>query len=138
MKLPYTICYVSKADPELSKEEIEDIFKTSIEHNNECTISGILLYSMERFFQILEGEKKEVIELYEDKIRNDPRHHDIMEIYHKPSGKPIFLRYNSKFEIVSTHQDLDRIKTYIDKNSKYGTSNKDILRILEPFILFHN
>lgn len=139
MKLPYTICYTSVAN-NVTESDIEDIFSKTHEHNNKCEIHGVLLYSKEtnRFFQVLEGEKKEVIELYEEKIAKDSRHKEVIEVFHRPTSKPIFFKYSSKFNIVKTSDDLHEIKKYMEEH-KYSKANSEkILRLLEPFFIFYS
>ncbi len=138
MKLPHTICYSSVGN-DLSEEDVENIFRVTSEHNQECEIHGLLLYSKEtnRFFQVLEGEKEEIRELYHRKIRRDSRHTDIIEIFDRPTSKPVFLKYSSKFNLVKTEEDLATIKKYIEEN-KYSKQNAEqIARLMEPFFLFY-
>ncbi|MUP44676.1 BLUF domain-containing protein [Gramella sp. BOM4] len=139
MKLPYTICYTSVAN-DLDEEDVNRIFEVTAKHNNECQIQGLLLYSKEtsRFFQVLEGEKKEVINLYHEKILKDPRHNDITDVFHKPTSKPIFFKYTSKFNLIKTSEDLKEIKRYIEEH-KYSQANSDeVLRLLEPFLILYS
>lgn len=138
MKLPHTICYTSVGN-NLSDQDIEDIFKVTSEHNQECEIHGLLLYSKEtnRFFQVLEGEKQEVKELYQYKICKDKRHTDIIEIFDRPTSKPVFLKYSSKFNLVKTEEDLARIKKYIEENRYSKQNAEQIARLMEPFFLFY-
>jgi len=138
MKLPYTICYTSVAN-NVSHQDVQDIFNKAYQFNYDSEICGMLLYSKEaqRFFQVLEGSKDVVIELYENKIRKDSRHKEIFEIYHRTTSKPIFFDYSTKFAIVRTENDLLKIKEYIERY-KYSLSNSDkILRLLEPFTILY-
>ncbi|TBW29976.1 BLUF domain-containing protein [Gramella sp. KN1008] len=139
MKLPYTICYTSVAN-QLDDDEVNEIFEITARHNNNCKIQGLLLYSKDtnRFFQVLEGEKKEVIKLYHEKILKDPRHSEVTEIFHKPTSKPIFFKYTSKFNLIKSGEDLQEIKKYIEEH-KYSKANSDeVLRLLEPFLILYS
>ena len=121
MKPLHTICYISNAKPELSNREIEEVFEVTSHNNNEFDVSGILLYNMGHFFQVIEGEEEHIIDLYENKIKVDPRHEEIFEVYNKATTKPVFLEYDSKFNIVKTEEDLQKIKDYL-YNVKTSTS----------------
>ena len=115
-------------------------FQKTDQYNNECGINGVLLYSeeTERFFQILEGPKKEVIDLYEQKIKKDSRHEQIMEIFHRSTSKPIFFKYTSQFKLIDTHEDLEMIKKYMEEHEYSKNNSKKVLRLLEPFFLFYS
>ena len=39
--------------------------ESSIRNNGKIDISGVLLYSDQKFLQVLEGEHKQIIELYD-------------------------------------------------------------------------
>lgn len=60
----YAITYVSTATPELANSGVEEVLKFSKEWNNKHNITGLLLYSDGNFFQILEGEKEIVQDLF--------------------------------------------------------------------------
>ena len=73
------IIYISKITNPLSNKEIEQIGNTSIQNNKQINITGTLVFFEKMFFQIIEGDDKEVDRLYE-KIGNDPRHCDILRL----------------------------------------------------------
>ena len=74
------LVYVSAASEDFSREEIFDLLKTSIVNNKERDITGMLLYVKGSFLQILEGEVKQVSELY-DTIMEDDRHKNMVKLY---------------------------------------------------------
>jgi len=130
----YTICYTSKAAPDIQTETLEQIFETTKKNNHDSGIQGILLYGMNTFLQVLEGDKEILIKLYEEVISKDPRHTDIYEIINRPSTMSVFSTYYSKFNIVTTSEELDRIKTYLKQHQINSTAGK-INRLLNPFLL---
>ena len=133
MKLLHTICYISNARPDLTDQQIEEVFDITTFNNNNCDVTGILLYNMGHFFQVIEGEKDHIIDLYDNKIAIDSRHDNLFVVYNKPTAKPIFLGYDSKFNIVKTEEDLQKIKSYL-YGVKSSTSDK-LTRLLRPFVL---
>ena len=81
--MKYVISYVSKVIATIPEGEINSILEKAIHYNNSNGISGILIYCEGNFFQLLEGEKEKVIELY-SQIQDDPRHSEIITIVEKP------------------------------------------------------
>lgn len=130
----YTICYSSKASSGVNERIIEDIFSTTLENNPKKQINGILLYGMGNFFQVLEGKKDTIESLYEDTIKNDPRHTEIFEIIRRDTDTPAFSNYSSTFTIVKTNAQLENIKSYLRLNRVHTTSEK-LSRLLNPFLL---
>jgi hypothetical protein len=129
----HTICYSSKAVDGLQKEGIEGIYNTTYTNNSIRNVTGILLFELGNFFQVLEGKKDIIMPLYENKIKKDPRHHSIFEIINKPKQKALFLNYSTDFNIVRTPEQLATINAYLKEN-KVSTSEK-IQRLIQPFLL---
>ncbi|MGK0386464.1 MAG: hypothetical protein ACI849_001081 [Patiriisocius sp.] len=129
----HTICYSSKAVDNLQEEGLESIYNKTYTNNSIRNVTGILLFELGNFFQVLEGEKDIIMPLYEEKIKKDPRHHSIFEIINKPKQKALFLDYRTDFNIIRTPEQLAMIDTYL-KEHKVSTSEK-IQRLLQPFLL---
>jgi hypothetical protein len=127
---------VSKANPSLSDEDLAQLFSLCSKNNNELQITGILLHSMGNFFQVLEGEEKSLKALFE-KIKNDARHTDVFMIYYRSTTHPAFLNYDSKFNVLKSRNDLQRIKYYLDNNLNYSTNDK-LSRLINPFLMFED
>ena len=75
----HAICYVSNSNKDLKHGEAVELLSFCQTKNEKLGIKGILLYSEGNFFQILEGEKKVVLTLF-DKIRKDPRHYGVIQV----------------------------------------------------------
>jgi len=131
----HTICYVSTSNPSLSKEEIQLLFNQVSEHNHSLGLTGFLTYSFGRFFQVLEGDPKDVLPLYEDHIKKDLRHTEIFEVFNRSVAHQVFLEYSSKFKVVTKKEELQHIETYLSANRSDDNSNK-ISRLLKPFLFF--
>lgn len=67
------LTYASTTNQEWSPEELLRLLKQSRTNNGAKNITGILLYSNETFFQVLEGDEATVEDLYKT-IEKDPRH----------------------------------------------------------------
>jgi hypothetical protein len=92
----YTICYLSTASENLKQEEIKDLLDRWKKKNNSKNMKGILLYSEGNFFQVLEGEKTNVIELLEV-IKKDDRHHSVIQILGKEIDQTGYDGYDADF-----------------------------------------
>ena len=77
----FSLVYVSRSSLVSSgaDEQIDAIVATSVERNSPAEITGALLFTGERFAQVLEGSASAVRDLM-DCIRKDARHTDIVVI----------------------------------------------------------
>lgn len=134
MKQLYTICYTSRAASAMDEEQLGKLFSKVASTNTAHGITGILIYSFESFFQVMEGEEEVLLELYE-KIRKDSRHKDVFEVFNKTALTSVFTDYNSSFNIITAKPELERVKEYLDSNRRSTTFEK-LSRLLTPFVLF--
>lgn len=72
-----------------SEKVIQEILESSRQHNAEKNITGCLLYSDGIFVQYLEGNRRDLEELY-NKIKTDERHSDVKEITVGPLHERLF------------------------------------------------
>ncbi len=115
--MKHALCYVSTVDPNLAKGEIEEILHLSSLNNNNDNITGLLLYSNGNFFQVLEGEKELILELFE-KIKQDSRHYDLITIFKKTIPVQNFHTYENQFlslEATYSSNDLDLYASQVEK-----------------------
>lgn len=93
----YNLVYVSHRPPSCDNEQIENILTTSRQANLEKNITGVLLHSENRFLQYLEGDQKQIMELYE-RINQDKRHTRCNILYHVPIPHRIFPSWQMGFK----------------------------------------
>lgn len=129
----HTICYVSKLAEGYSEEDVNQIFEATQKNNSEEHITGILLYGFGNFFQVLEGDKKQVEALF-NTIIEDPRHDNIETLIHHDIEFPIFATYSSTFNVVKTKADLISIKKYLDFFKEKTPFSNKITRLINPFV----
>jgi len=129
----HTICYVSKLSESLTDEDVQKIFETTQNNNSKDGVTGILLYGFGNFFQVLEGDKKQVTNLF-DHISSDPRHYNIETLIHHDIEFPIFANYSSTFNVVKTKTDLASIKRYLDFFNEKTPFTDKITRLINPFL----
>jgi hypothetical protein len=133
--MKHTICYTSKAIDGLGTDSVEMIFLSTQQNNYAKGISGVLLFGLGSFLQVLEGDKKQVLDLYENTIAQDPRHKELFEIINRPTDASIFEDYNSTFNIIKTPQEYEQLRKYLQHNRGNSTIEK-LERLIQPFINF--
>lgn len=77
----FAIVYKSKATPGFGTVQVQEMLEKARRFNAEQGITGCLLYHQGEFLQYLEGNQIRVLTLY-DKIKNDPRHTDVVILSH--------------------------------------------------------
>lgn len=77
------LVYVSNRKPSCTQEEIDKILSSCKKNNPALNITGVLLYSDTKFIQLVEGDAKVIMQLY-DKIKSDSRHSNTMMISYGP------------------------------------------------------
>lgn len=75
----YRLVYVSTPAEGLSAFDIGNILDVSISNNDERRITGFLAHNGRHFMQALEGERDEVLEIYQ-RILADVRHLGVVQI----------------------------------------------------------
>ena len=131
----YAISYVSTAKRSLSETEIRQILNDSENNNNKQNITGLLLYSEGNFFQIIEGDQKQIVQLYET-IKDDSRHFNVIKLFGKEINKESFDGYKSDFISEDARYSSARLQDYehylevLDKPTKNA-----VAKILKAFIV---
>lgn len=84
-----TIVYISAAAPDFREEELDGLLAIARRNNGASGVTGVLLYAEGSFIQVLEGETKG-LDATMARIRPNPRHRHIMEIYRAPISERSF------------------------------------------------
>lgn len=74
-----SLIYVSIRTSQCTDTEIEKILESSKKNNPDWNITGVLLYTSNRFIQYLEGPYDQILELY-NRIKTDDRHRNVLLI----------------------------------------------------------
>ncbi|WP_108801877.1 BLUF domain-containing protein [Aquimarina sp. Aq107] len=109
-----TISYVSTANRLLTNADINELLDFVKVKNNSLNITGILMYSDGNFFQILEGEKTIIKELFK-KILLDSMHYDVIKIFDHEMEKPSFSAYNSSFSTINRRSEHSELQQFLEK-----------------------
>ena len=127
----YAISYVSTAHINLQEQGLQDIMKKTNKFNKEQGITGILLHNERNFFQLIEGEKKTVQDLYA-KILQDFRHHDVIQFLEEPIFKPSFDGYLTDFITDMKKHDESKLQHYFSYIKALNPdSQKAIKRVMQ-------
>ncbi len=92
----YQLNYHSISRPGLGIEDLGNILEEAIAVNSALNISGCLIYHNNRFIQILEGKKKDVLHVY-GKIKGDKRHHTVTLLWENRVERRFFEEWNMAF-----------------------------------------
>ncbi|OHX13264.1 hypothetical protein BI347_06905 [Chromobacterium sphagni] len=109
------LIYVSTARKELSNAELETLLESCVRYNLQNDISGVLLYGPGCFIQVLEGEAAAVGETYQ-RILDDPRHHNLIEIIREDIEQRSFANWRMGF----TRLDAAAIRNHPGFTDIYG------------------
>ncbi|PNW29124.1 BLUF domain-containing protein [Formosa algae] len=122
----YQLNYHSKSVSELELNQLEHILETANVVNANKDVSGCLVYYNSSFVQILEGNKKDVLDVFE-KIKTDNRHHSITLLWENYVDKRYFNKWSMAF-----HSPEDQFSTQFVNNllmlSSFSEKNSGSLR----------
>lgn len=127
----YTICYISRCDESLKDSDVTKLFNDITQNNIEHNISGVLIHSLGRFFQIIEGSKGKLETLYQ-KIKLDNRHSEVNELFSKEMRAAYFRTYKSSFSATLDSKEIADVNRYLNDESEYPFA-KNISNILKTF-----
>lgn len=132
--MQHVICYVSTATPNLKTGDIKKLFKSWQEKNSENEIRGILLYSEGHFFQVLEGERTAVLDLY-NSINSDTRHKGIIQVLGKDVEQGSLDGYLTEDLSKGKFSRPELISSYCESvKGMDQRTQKQIKNILDSFI----
>lgn len=90
------LVYYSKANSDLTSEDISNILATARKFNVENNITGCLLFHNNEFLQILEGEREVLMGLFAS-IEKDERHSNIMLLATEDKNERLFSDWSMAF-----------------------------------------
>lgn len=126
----YRIIYLSSGLKDLTSSDVKEILVKAKENNRDKNITGVLLYLDKNFIQVLEGEKENVIILYQ-KISLDHRHKNVIKVIEGSIAYRQFDKWDMGFIEIDS-DDLKNLSEYKDFNFKNIFSKTDF--IAETFL----
>lgn len=133
------LIYVSNRKPTCTQQEIDNILISCKKNNPPLNITGVLLYSDTKFIQLVEGDAKVIMALY-DKIKLDNRHSNPVMISYgaiKEKSFPSWHMGNKKFSgsDVEFKTDITAMDKAIFNNILNGKeeNGQRVLNVLKRF-----
>ena len=126
------IVYVSTAIALLKDSELIDMLNDARKCNAAHNITGVLLYSEGTFIQLIEGDAKDINQLYEN-IVHDPRHKNVIKLIDKHLDQRSFADWTMGFASVDPHKTNDLLG-YLKSIDSILESEQSAVEILKVFI----
>jgi uncharacterized Fe-S cluster-containing MiaB family protein len=127
--------YTSAGTKNFENDEIIAILRRARLNNEKLKITGMLLYESGSFFQIIEGKKETIEQLY-DKISQDKRHDRVTKILVEPIEKRSFSEWTMGYPQI-TREELSKIKglnDFFSSGKCYSDLDKSrATKLLEAF-----
>jgi hypothetical protein len=89
------VTYSSLADDGLGSEDVFGIIETSTRNNGAAGLTGFLIFSDHRFFQVVEGPEAAIEDLLR-RLEADERHHSITILNRREIDESTFPRWRMK------------------------------------------
>ena len=94
------LIYISSAASWPTEQGLLDLLETARARNHDHNVTGMLVYDNAMFMQVLEGDEKDVREIYQ-LICNDPRHNGIVKLSEQPIQARDFSDWSMGFKRLS-------------------------------------
>lgn len=133
----YRIIYLSSAVNPMNDFELDELLLKAKNNNLRNNISGILLYIDGDFLQVLEGEKQNVIALFE-KIKHDPRHQSILTVIEGKIQNRQFKDWSMDYKSTKYHEinEIEDLENF-DRKTLFETGGKTVMIFLKTFLDSH-
>lgn len=92
----YSLVYRSRARFDFTDAALNALLHKARLHNQQASLSGILLYCEKQFLQVLEGTEPDLSDLYA-RIQADPRHHHVRTLVYGPIRTRAFPDWRMAF-----------------------------------------
>lgn len=105
------LIYTSVATRTMDLADIEAIMQRSLDWNGRFGITGLLVYFSQsrEFIQLLEGSQEAVLDLYENSIKNDPRHRNVRTFFIDTGNARICPDWSMSFRLENDCALRDRL-----------------------------
>ena len=85
----FHLIYLSSAWGKMPEAGLDELLSVSRQNNRAAGITGMLLYLDGNFIQYLEGDESAVRGIF-DKIKSDPRHHNVIVVDEGQTDRRLF------------------------------------------------
>jgi Sensors of blue-light using FAD len=133
----FQIVYTSTAIKHLSRTELKELLRGSVQRNTRAGITGLLLYKDACFMQALEGEESAVTALF-SKISRDSRHHHVLPLLQGPIERRYFPNSAMAFRDLDTAElrELPGYSEFLNTPLNGELYAKDIPKCQRLLLLF--
>lgn len=123
----YYLVYSSHAKVPFAEKNLEQLLFQCQQKNSEKGITGLLLYTDQKFVQVIEGEKNVIQNTYE-KICNDPRHDNVDILIEGEIKKRNYPQWLMGYRSLMPEEVMSKLgyrdpATYFKKNKVTGDSH---------------
>jgi hypothetical protein len=119
----YQLIYTSQSTPDITEKALAEILAKAQINNFQHKVSGLLILYHSNFIQLLEGNKKDLTDLFA-KIRNDNRHKNVQIIMEAESSNRLMPTWAMGISVIGNDN-----KELINKS--YYISMQDVREICE-------
>lgn len=118
----YELLYTSSGARDLTESHLLDLLETSKRKNARLAITGMLVFDHHEFMQILEGRKRDVLELY-DEIRRDSRHQSVSTVHEGPITQRAFDGWSMAFRLLTKENPERPLVTFNENGPDMSLTN---------------
>lgn len=130
------LVYVSKASREMQKAELKALLDQSRKNNRERQLTGMLLYASGSFIQALEGEERDVLEVYEA-VQADPRNIGNIVLDQRRITDRLFRDWSMGYRDLSeTSPTSDAYSDFLNRDlpmSEFAERRNEVIELLYSF-----
>lgn len=98
-----SLFYYSEPSAPVGAEELSSLLERARFKNRELGITGLLLYTGQRFLQVLEGPHEAVAVIYES-IQADRRHHSVVTLFDQDILDRSFPEWSMGYRLVDADE----------------------------------
>ncbi|WP_186644222.1 BLUF domain-containing protein [Fluviispira vulneris] len=130
----HRVLYRSEQTQKFGEGELEKIINSALKNNAKNEITGILITRGVFFLQLLEGDIKNVVDMF-SKIKRDPRHKNIEVLLNEEADFRVFTKWTMGVIEDSSLTNLPEMLKTIDAilKQKEKESNVKVIEILKIF-----
>ena len=135
----YHLGYTSTATVPMSGADLWALLEFARAFNESKDLTGLLLHRQESFFQVLEGEKSEVLNLFE-RIKQDPRHTRVEILFEEDIEKREFIDWRMGFVQLDgiDVSRLPKFSRYLQDDSEPRELFAELSRTKKMMMLFRD
>ncbi|MBF0257014.1 MAG: BLUF domain-containing protein [Gammaproteobacteria bacterium] len=134
------LVYVSTSTRPIVESELIHILEVARKRNSRQAVTGILLYSGGRFFQVLEGEEADVMDIYHD-IAGNPKHRAPIILTQEEISERAFGDWSMAYRHVDSEVDkksLDGYCEFLDRDMPREEFSKVANNIIDLIYQFRD